>query len=78
MLGIKNLIVEGDSLLVINHMKGVYKCKSSNLIELYIKAKDLETYFDQSEYVHVFRNLNKRADELSNIAIEKYLEENNV
>ncbi len=75
-LGIKHLRVEGDSLLVINHMKGLYKCKSINLIELYEKARELESHFDRIEYVHVFRNQNKRADELSNIAIEQYLEEN--
>lgn len=74
-LGIKQLKVEGDSLLVINQMKGTYKCKSINLIELYNKAKKLESHFEKVEYSHVFRNKNKRADELSNIAIDKYLEE---
>ncbi len=74
-LGIKQLKVEGDSLLVINQMKGTYKCKSINLIELYDKAKELESHFEKVEYSHVFRNKNKRADELSNIAIDKYLEE---
>jgi len=32
---IKSIVVEGDSLLVINQMKGVYKCKSPNLFDLY-------------------------------------------
>lgn len=73
LMGIKCLKVEGDSLLVINQMKGLYKCKSSNLLDLYEKAKELETYFDKIEYEHVFRNKNKRADELSNIAINKYI-----
>ncbi len=73
LLGIKNLKVEGDSLLIINQMKGIYKCKSINLIDLYDKAKELEKYFDYIEYNHVLRNKNKRADELSNIAVEKYL-----
>ena len=73
--GIKHLKVEGDSLLVINHMKGVYKCKSFNLIELYERAKELETHFETIEYVHILRDNNKRADELSNIAVEKYLKE---
>ena len=68
-LNIKCIRVEGDSLLVINHMKGIYKCRSENLIDLYIKAKELEKFFDKIEYVHVLRNQNKRADELSNIAI---------
>lgn len=72
-LGIKNLKVEGDSLLVINHMKGLYKCKSINLIELYDKAKELEQHFDNIQYNHVLRNKNKRADELSNMAVGKYL-----
>jgi ribonuclease HI len=71
-LGIKNLKVEGDSLLVINQIKGLYKCKSLNLIDLYNKVKELELHFDYIEYYHVLRNNNKRADELSNIAIEKY------
>jgi len=70
---IKNIIVEGDSLLVINQMKGIYKCKSSNLIELYEKAKELESYFDKIDYQHVLRNKNKYADHLSNVAIENFL-----
>ena len=72
-LNIKNIKVEGDSLLVINQMKGFYKCKSINLIGLYEKAKEIEAFFDNIEYCHVYRNQNKRADELSNIAIDKYL-----
>lgn len=71
--GIKNLTIEGDSLLVINQMKGVYKCNSSNLIELYQRAKDLESEFEKINYVHVLRNFNKRADELSNLAIIDYI-----
>ena len=42
-MGIKVLRVEGDSQLVINQMLGIYKCKSLNLIDLYDKAKDLES-----------------------------------
>ena len=70
---IKHLKVEGDSLLVINQMKGIYQCRAESLILLYEKAKELEKYFDSIEYCHVLRNNNKRADELSNIAIENYL-----
>jgi ribonuclease HI len=72
-MGIKCLKVEGDSLLVINQMKGLYKCKSINLLDLYEKAKELETHFDKIDYEHVLRNKNKRADHLSNIAIDKFL-----
>jgi ribonuclease HI len=70
---IKHLIVEGDSLLVINQMKGIYQCRAENLILLYETAKDLEKCFENIEYCHVLRSQNKRADELSNIAVEKYL-----
>ena len=71
--GIKYLRVEGDSLLVINQMKGLYQCKSENLIALYDKAKELEEYFEKIEYIHVLRHKNRRADALSNCAIEDYL-----
>jgi ribonuclease HI len=72
-LDIKTLLVKGDSQLVLNHMTGVYKCKSPNLIELYNRAKELERSFDKISYEHVLRNFNKRADELSNIAVDNYL-----
>lgn len=69
-LNIKTLLVEGDSLLVINQMTGKYKCNSPNLIELYDKAKELEKKFDNVFYKHIYRNFNKRADYLSNEAIK--------
>ena len=72
-MGLKSLLIAGDSLLVINHMKRIYKCKSPNLIEIYDKAKNLARHFDAIEYLHVLRHLNKRADELSNIAVEDHV-----
>jgi ribonuclease HI len=70
---IKTLLVKGDSQLIINHMTGIYKCNSPNLIDLYERAKELENKFEVVKYQHVFRNLNKRSDDLSNIAIDNYL-----
>jgi ribonuclease HI len=76
-LGIKNIIVEGDSMLVIKQMKGEYKVKSNNLIDLYNEAKELSKNFEYISFNHVYRENNKRADELSNLAISKdYLDEN--
>ena len=72
-LNVKSLLVKGDSQLIINHMTGVYKCKSPNLVQLYDRAKDLERSFDIIKYEHVLRNFNRRADELSNIAVDNYL-----
>ena len=70
---IKTLMVKGDSQLVINQMTGKYKCNSENIIELYKKAKELEKEFEKIYFVHVLRNLNRRADELSNEAIKDYI-----
>jgi ribonuclease HI len=77
-LNIKVLQVEGDSLLVINQMTGKYKCNSANLIEQHNKAKELAKQFDYINFVHIFRNKNARADELSNMAIIDYLTVNNL
>lgn len=75
-LGIKTLVVEGDSMLVIKQMKGEYKVKSINLLHLYNEAKEIEKMFDFITFKHIYRENNKRADELSNLAISKdYLDE---
>lgn len=66
---IKNLVVKGDSLLVIQQMIGKYQVKSSTLLQLYTKVKMLEKLFTSIVYQHVYRNDNKRADELANAAI---------
>jgi ribonuclease HI len=72
-LNIKALYIEGDSLLVINQMTGKYKCNSPNLIEIHKKTKELIPNFHDIMFVHIFRNKNVRADELSNNAIIEYL-----
>ena len=67
---INELIVCGDSLLVINQMNGTYKVKNKNLLELYNYAKQLCTNFRHIEFNHVYRKCNKRADKLANLALE--------
>jgi len=71
-LHITHLIVEGDSLLVINQMTGKYQCKSPNLINLYEDAKTLEKQFEKICFNHIYRNENKRADQLSNEAVKDF------
>ena len=75
-LNIKALYIEGDSLLVINQMTGKYKCNSPNLIEIHKKTKELIPNFHDIMFVHIFRNKNVRADELSNNAVIEYLKTN--
>lgn len=70
-MGIEHLCVLGDSLLVINQVNGVYKVKSEDLKELYEEVNQLKKQFKIVEFNHVYREKNKRADELSNIALEE-------
>ena len=67
---VKNLLVYGDSQLVINQVTGVYKVKSDTLLNYYRKVLELVKNFDMIEFNHVKREYNKRADQLSNIAIK--------
>jgi len=71
-LNIKELIVEGDSLLVINQLTNVYKCKSENLLELNETAKHLAKEFTSISFQHILRNKNKRADQLANFAVDHH------
>ena len=68
---IPSIIVKGDSQLVIKQMRGEYKVKASNLKQLYRTAIKLAKQITVKEYVHVYRNDNERADELSNEGLLK-------
>ena len=72
-LNIKTLYVEGDSLLVINQMKGQYKCNSINLLDLHYTCVKLVKQFDTICFNHVLRTENKRADQLANEAVNNYV-----
>ena len=67
---IKTLSVCGDSLLVINQINKMYKVKHPKLYELYEQVDLLKSEFDYIDFNHVYRKDNKRADELSNIALD--------
>nr|QOI90369.1 hypothetical protein HWQ62_00232 [Pyramimonas orientalis virus] len=68
---IDSLDVYGDSLLVINQMKGVWKVQSRSLNELNEEANEFVKCFEEVKFFHVKGNLNRRADELANIAFLK-------
>ena len=68
-MDIKELSVCGDSLLVINQVNGIYKVKNQNLLVLYENVLLLKPKFTYIDFNHVYRNNNKRADELSNLAL---------
>ena len=66
---IKNLVVEGDSMLVINHLKKKWKVNNQNLKNLYLSIHKSLERFDNISFKHIYRNYNKRADELANIGV---------
>ncbi len=66
---IDQISIFGDSQIVINQINGLFKIKSDNLLELNKEANELKKQFKYIEFNHVPREKNKRADELSNIAL---------
>lgn len=69
---IDELLVCGDSKLVISQVNGNYKINSPNLIELNNEIKNLIKHFKLINFQHVYREDNKLADYLSNLAIKDY------
>jgi ribonuclease HI len=67
---IQNLLVYGDSQLVINQVNGIYKVKNMNLLRFYNNIIKLKQCFVNIAFNHVYRSNNKRADELSNMALQ--------
>lgn len=67
---IKQLHVYGDSQLVINQINGIYKVKNVGLQELYQEVQRLKAEFETIVFTHIYREFNKRADHLSNMALD--------
>tara|TARA_B110000967_G_C18897697_1_gene571979 strand:- start:4476 stop:5468 length:993 start_codon:yes stop_codon:yes gene_type:complete len=68
---VNNLLVEGDSQLIINQITGVYKVNSSKLMIYHTIVKRLIESFDQIEFQHILREFNKEADQLANKALDE-------
>ncbi|XP_057432109.1 uncharacterized protein LOC130724857 [Lotus japonicus] len=66
--GAKNVIVKGDSELVIKQLTKEYKCVSENLAKYYVKATSLLAKFDHAGVIHIPRINNQEANELAQIA----------
>tara|TARA_A100001011_G_scaffold398790_1_gene504477 strand:- start:1723 stop:2226 length:504 start_codon:yes stop_codon:yes gene_type:complete len=72
-LNIKDVVVYGDSLLVINQIQGKWQCKAKNLVGYLTKARNLLRDFDRIILYHIPRKKNKRADELANAAMDQII-----
>ena len=68
--GVRHLRVHGDSKLVVSVMKGSICLRSKTLRPLYKQAKALLRGYDAVAFVHVYRHLNPRADQLAKNAKE--------
>lgn len=77
-LGIKNIMVKGDSQLVINQLNGIYRINSDNLLTIYEKIVENLSDLDTFTFQHIKRDRNKIADKLANVAITNYIENENV
>jgi ribonuclease HI len=71
-LGVKNLHVSADSLLVVQQLRGAYRVKTPHLLPLWNQAQKLLQKFDASVISHVDRSLNHEADALANQAIDQH------
>ena len=68
---IKEIQVFLDSNLVVEQVNKNFKVKAGNLKVLNSKVDDLIQAFNFIEIKHVYREENKRADQLANMALDK-------
>ena len=69
-IGAEKIKLFSDSQLMVRQINGEYKVKSPNLKPLYQEAISLLGRFKSWEVIHVYRENNKRADEMANKAMD--------
>jgi ribonuclease HI len=62
--------IKGDSLLIIEQMRGNYKVKNEGLKPLHMRARMLVMQIGNVKFDHVPREQNKDADRLSNVGMD--------
>lgn len=71
-MGAQNLVIQGDSELIVKQIQGKYRCKSPSLIPYYTSTKKLLNAFKTWEICHIPRAQNSRADSLANDAMDSF------
>jgi len=71
-LGIRSILIEGDSLLVINQLLKIYKVKHPDLKKYYEEAQELLKDFDMVAARHIRREFNRDADRIGNEVFIRY------
>ena len=72
-LGIRTLVVNLDSQLVVHQLNGRYSIKDHRILRLYLRVKLLEMDFDFITYQHIPRRLNTLTDALANYVLDRHL-----
>ncbi|MGC1176450.1 MAG: reverse transcriptase-like protein [Candidatus Saccharimonadales bacterium] len=72
-MGVREIEVYMDSLLVINQMKGIFKVRNRDLWPIHDAIKQLVKQFKHVSFSHVPREFNKLADAAVNRALDKEL-----
>ena len=67
-LGVKNLLIQSDSKLVVEQIKGEYEAKEERMQKYLRLTRHLMQEFDEVEFLQVPRNQNALADEISKLA----------
>ena len=77
-LDLPNLLVEGDSNLVINQVSGAWRVKNDELKILHDEVQEYINKIKDIRFQHIPRNENKRADQLANEAMDRKQDMNNI
>jgi ribonuclease HI len=72
-MGVREVEVYMDSMLVVNQMKGIFKIKNRDLWPIHEAIKNIAKEFRHISYNHVPREFNKLADAAVNRALDEHL-----
>lgn len=70
-LGATEVEIVTDSELLVKQANGEYKVKNPDLAQRYLEMRNLCIQIGRVKFRHVRRELNKRADYLSNVAMDE-------
>jgi ribonuclease HI len=69
-LGVRKVLVQGDSNLVIQQVTGKWQVKQPHLRVLCIQTQEIVAHFEEIHFEHIRRELNGHADRLSDFTLD--------
>ena len=72
-LGIRELVVNLDSQLVVLQLNGKYSTMNPQILRIYLHIHLLERHFDYITYHHIPRCMNTLTDALANYVLDRHL-----